>query len=172
MKLKSREAVLIAIATILVIVLIVGFVRDRNTALLKRTAPFDYTSDMSIVEMDKHGMLLNRSAYEAKIRVGSEDPYDLILEIYDNTDVDAEALSFDDLNQNYLYYEEYESFKKTILRNYDLVPEPDADTRIWAYGAEYKGHDLYLILDIEGSNAGSEDHLDGGDVYLYVYYTR
>ena len=62
MKLKSREVVLIAIATILVIVLIVGFVRDRNTALLKRTAPFDYTSDMSIVEMDKHGMLLNRSA--------------------------------------------------------------------------------------------------------------
>ena len=164
---KRKEVVLIAITVVLLIVMIVGFVRDRNEAVLKRTLPFEYTDDMEVVEMEKKGMLLARTSYEAKIRVECDDIYELFEMIWD-----AAGVAVENPEDNYIEADEYERFKATVLRDSDIVPEPDPDTRVWAFGFEDGGHDYYCVVDIEGSSIGAEGNVEGGEIYLYVYYTR
>lgn len=166
MRLQKREWILIGVAALMVIVVIVAFVRDRDEALLKRTLPFDYTSDMKVVEMDKRGMLLNRTSYDAKIRIKSEDPLDLIADICEGVDTEIEYMG-----DYYIMYDELETFL-IPFKDSDIIPEPDPGTMIWAMGVEDGGHDYYFILDVEGSTVDADGCVEGGDIYLYVYYTK
>lgn len=154
---KKTDIILIGITVILVIVLIGGFIYDRNSALLARTNYFAINGDdnLELVQMNKVGFLYMRAGYEAKIKIkdGKADQYIIrIAESYGGS-----GQMFD--------YEQYKKYESEILDKVSIKPDPRTDSFIWILGVpleERSTKNIVYIVTIEGE----------GDAYIYLYYSR
>lgn len=152
-KITLKEWVLIAVSVILVIALIIGFVYDRDSALIERTNPFVISEEMDIQQVDKHGMLFYRQAYEACIKIPASYMQDLAMLIGEAYDFGGEVMIYDD----------YMEISSDLLEGYTMVPTPVEGSYLWL--ASYKfddGHEITYIMDEEGPDAA----------FLYIYYLR
>ena len=154
---KKTDIILILVTIILVIVLIGGFIYDRNSALLARTNYFAINGDdnLELVKMNKAGFLYMRAGYEAKIKIkdGRADNYIIrIAETYGGA-----GQMFD--------YEQYKQYEAEVLDRVSLKPNPREDSFIWILGVpleENSSKNIVYIVTIEGEGEG----------YIYLYYSR
>ena len=154
---NKKDIILILVSIILVIVLIGGFIYDRNSALLARTNYFAINSDdnLELVQMNKAGFLYMRAGYEAKIRIkdGMSDKYIVrIAETYGGS-----GQMFD--------YEQYKKYEAEVLDRVTIKPNPREDSFIWMLGVpleENSTKNIVYIVTIEGDGHG----------YIYLYYSR
>lgn len=157
MELTKKEAILIVITVILVIILGIGFFYDRNSALIDRTnaVAFSKDSNLKLEKMNKAGFLFARQSYEAKYRI-----VDNKWDIY-----------FGRISQAYggggglCGIEGYKQFESQALVKASIKPVPKADATIWILGSKL-GKDttenVVYVIDTEGD----------GNSYLYIYYSR
>ena len=154
---KKSDIILIIITVILVIVLAVGFVYDRNTALIERTNHVAIVGDenLEIVKMNKVGFLYMRAAYEAKIRIKDGEADNYIIRIAQTYGGAGEM--FD--------YTQYKQYEADALNGVTIKPNPREDSFIWVLGVrleENSNKNVVYIVSLEGE----------GEAYLYLYYSR
>ena len=154
---KKSDIILIIITVILVIVLAVGFVYDRNTALIERTNHVAIVGDenLEIVKMNKVGFLYMRAAYEAKIRIKDGEADNYIIRIAQTYGGAGEM--FD--------YTQYKQYEADALNGVTIKPNPREDSFIWVLGVrleENSNKNVVYIVTLEGE----------GEAYLYLYYSR
>ncbi len=154
---NKKDIILVVVAVILVIVLIGGFVYDRNDALLERTNDFAIVGDenLELVKMEKVGFLYMRAAYQARIKIknGKADQY--IIRIADTYGGSGQL--FD--------YEQYKQYEADVLNNVAVKPNPRQDSFIWVLGVPLKENsteNIVYVVTVEGSGEG----------YIYLYYSR
>ena len=153
----KKDVILILVTVILVIVLIVGFIYDRNSALLSRTNIYDVSIDenLELVKMKKVGFLYMRAAYEAKMKIkkgNAEDYIVTLANVYGGT-----GQMFDST--------QYKQYEANVLTNVTLRPQPQQDTFIWVLGSKIKENsdeNIVYIISLEGE----------GEAYIYLYYSR
>lgn len=150
---KPKDIALMIITLILIIILVIALIYDRNSAILKRTLPFKVESPISLVSMEKYGSIIYRTSYEAKIRVPHDDPYVVINPI-------CEAYG---IPGNFLFYNEYMEFlEKGVFDDVKIKPNPESGTTVWqASIGTTTGEQMTFIVCSE-SNV---------DAFLYVYFT-
>ncbi|MCR5060779.1 MAG: hypothetical protein K6A80_07095 [Saccharofermentans sp.] len=154
---NKKDIILIVVSIILVIVLIGGFIYDRNSALLARTNYFDINEDenLELVKMNKAGFLYMRAGYEAKIKIkdGRSDKYIVsISSIYG-----GQGQMFD--------YEQYKQYEAEVLNKVTIKPNPRSDSYIWMLGVPLEQNstkNIVYIVTVEGDGEG----------YIYLYYSR
>ena len=153
---KKTDMILIVVTVILVIVLIAGFIYDRNSALLARTNQFPVSEDqnLEIVKMNKYGFLFMRGGYEAKLRIkdGKTDHYIVsIAETYGGS-----GQLFD--------YNQYKKYEADVMEKVSVRPNPRTDSFIWVLGVPLEQDstkNIVYIITLEGDGEG----------YLYMYYS-
>ena len=154
---KKSDIVLVIITIFLVFILIVGFVYDRNSALLARTNQISINGDdnLELVKMNKAGFLFARAGYEAKIKIkdgNSENYIILIAATYG-----AAGQMFD--------YEQYKQYEADVLDRVSLKPDPVADSFVWVLGTtidDYSNQNIVYIVSLDND----------GQAYIYLYYSR
>lgn len=155
---KSKKDIILVVATvIMVIVLIIGFIYDRNSALLERTNRLDITHDqnLELVKINKVGFLYMRAAYEAKVKIKDGNAEDYIIKIaslYGGT-----GQMFD--------YTQYKKYEADVLTAQSIKPNPAQDSFVWALGAPLKqnsSENIVYIISLEGES----------EAYIYLYYSR
>ncbi len=154
---KKTDIILVVVTVILVLVLIGGFIYDRNSALLARTNYFAINGDdnLELVKMNKAGFLYMRAGYEAKIKIKDGNAENYIIRI-------AETYGGAGQMFDYTQYKEYET---NVLNKVTLKPDPREDSFIWVLGVpleEKSTKNIVYIVSIEGE----------GEAYLYLYYSR
>jgi len=154
---KKSDIILIIITVILVIVLAVGFVYDRNTALIERTNHVAIVGDenLEIVKMNKVGFLFMRAAYEARLRIKDGEADNYIIRIAQTYGGAGEM--FD--------YAQYKQYEADALNGVTIKPNPREDSFIWVLGVrleENSNKNVVYIVTLEGE----------GEAYLYLYYSR
>lgn len=197
MKLSKKDIVLIIITVIMLGVLAGGFIYDRTPALLDRTNCFLISTDenLKVVQIEKHGFLYNRQAYEAKIEI-----VDGYWELY------YSALS--NLYENEGQFMDFKEFKKYADANLDRVsvtPHPSNEATVWLMGTKLEldssqrrelktgktTEQTVPTLNLDGVTASTsetaattEDDYEGstvvyvidqesdGKAYLYIYYSK
>lgn len=154
---KKTDVVLVAVTVILVIVLAVGFIYDRNSALLDRTNfyPISEDENLQLEKINKVGFLYMRAGYEARVRIkdGKSDEYIIKL---------AEA--YGGAGQ-VLDYDQYKKYEADVLSGCTIKPNPLQDSFIWILGApleEKSTKNIVYIVTVEGPGEG----------YIYMYYSR
>ena len=120
---KKSDIVLVIITIFLVFILIVGFVYDRNSALLARTNQIAINGDdnLELVKMNKAGFLFARAGYEAKIKIKDGNSENYIIRIA--ATYGAAGQMFD--------YEQYKQYEADVLDRVSLKPDPVADSFVW-----------------------------------------
>ena len=154
---SKKDIILVAVTVIMVIVLVVGFIYDRNSALLQRTNNYDFTIDknLEVVKMNKVGFLYARASYEAKIKIldGMADNYIITLaNVYGG-------------NGQIFDYSQYKQYETDVLTNVSIKPNPRQDSFIWVLGTMLKpnsSENIVYIISLEGE----------GEAYIYLYYSR
>ena len=154
---NKKDIILIVTSVILVIVLVGGFIYDRNSALLARTNYFAINGDdnLELVQMNKAGFLYMRVGYEAKIRIkdGMSDQYIVrIAQTYGGS-----GQLFD--------YTQYKKYEAEVLDRVTIKPNPRPDSYVWMLGVpleENSTKNIVYIVTIEGDGEG----------YIYLYYSR
>ena len=154
---SKKDVILVVVTVIMVIVLIVGFIYDRDKALIDRTNRVAFTSDenLEIVKVNKVGFLYARAAYEAKIRIKDGMADDYIIQLA--TLYGGKGQMFD--------YEQYKQYETDVLNNVSIKPNPRSDSFIWMLGVhpnENKPENVVYIISLEGQ----------GEAYIYLYYSR
>ena len=153
----KKDVILIVVTVILVIVLIVGFVYDRNSAVLQRTNLYDVSVDdnLEVVKMNKVGFLYMRAAYEAKLKIKNGNAQDYIITL---------ASVYGGMGQMF-DYTQYKQYESEVLTNVSIKPNPMQDSFIWVLGAPLKensSENIVYIISLEGEN----------EAYIYLYYSR
>ena len=156
MKVK-KDTILIIVTVIMVIVLVIGFIYDRNSALLDRTNRLDITGDenLELVKINKVGFLYARAAYEAKVKIknGAGDDYIIkIASLYGGA-----GRIFD--------YSQYKAYEAYVLASQSIKPNPREDSFIWVLGVPLKentSENIVYIISLEGND----------EAYIYLYYSR
>ena len=153
----KKDVILIVVTVILVIVLIVGFIYDRNSAVLQRTNLYDVSVDdnLEVVKMNKVGFLYLRAAYEAKLKIKNGNAQDYIITL---------ASVYGGMGQMF-DYTQYKQYESEVLTNVSIKPNPMQDSFIWVLGAPLKensSENIVYIISLEGEN----------EAYIYLYYSR
>ena len=153
----KKDVILIVVTVILVIVLIVGFIYDRNSAVLQRTNLYDVSVDdnLEVVKMNKVGFLYMRAAYEAKLKIKNGNAQDYIITL---------ASVYGGMGQMF-DYTQYKQYESEVLTNVSIKPNPMQDSFIWVLGAPLKensSENIVYIISLEGEN----------EAYIYLYYSR
>ena len=153
----KKDVILIVVTVILVIVLIVGFIYDRNSAVLQRTNLYDVSVDdnLEVVKMNKVGFLYMRAAYEAKLKIKNGNAQDYIITL---------ASVYGGMCQMF-DYTQYKQYESEVLTNVSIKPNPMQDSFIWVLGAPLKensSENIVYIISLEGEN----------EAYIYLYYSR
>ena len=156
-QLSRKDVVLIVVTIVLFLIMVGGFVYDRNGALLDRTnlIPISTDENLEIVKVEKVGFLYSRSSYEAKIRIknGMWQAYiDLIQNAYDGSGMLMMAPDF----QNY---------SDITLNEVTMKPQPSADAFMFIFGSTIKVNSQETVVYIL-------DQEDDGCAYMYIYYSR
>lgn len=194
MKISKKDIVLIIATVIMLGVLIGGFIYDRTPALLDRTNCFLISEDenLNVVEIDKHGFLYNRVAYEAKIEIvgGYWETYYLSLaNLYENP---GQLMDF----------KEFQKYSEQNLNKVSIRPHPSNDATVWLMGTKLEADknsnktlngstgQTVPVLDLSGKTNATEvttvadssyegaaavyiiDQESDGKSYLYIYYSR
>ena len=153
----KKDVILIVVTVIMIIVLVVGYIYDRNTAVLKRTLDYAVTEDenLEFVKMNKVGFLYMRAAYEAKFKIKDSNADNYIIDI---------ASHYGGLGQmfDYTQFKEYEA---DALSAVSIKPNPKEDSFTWVIGVplrENTDEKAVYIISIEADN----------NAFLYVYYSR
>lgn len=154
---KRKEKILVAVTVIMVIILIVCFYFDRSSALLSRTLAYDLPSDVKLVDIDKHGFLFYRVAYEARFEINPENPEEILTCFVEGYNDSGRMLS----------QEEFDIMTEAMYQNYydyvDLKPNPAPGSYVWFQEADTPdGHHVMHFMDTE----------EGEHAYLYIYYVR
>lgn len=128
MKISKKDIVLIIVTVIMLGILAGGFIYDRTPALLDRTNYFLISGDdnLKVAEIEKHGFLYSRAAYEAKIEI-----VDGYWEVY--------YLGLAKLYQNEGQMMDFKEFKTYADKNLDKVsitPHPSHDAAVWLMGTK------------------------------------
>lgn len=155
---RKKDIVLIVVTIVLVLVMIGGFIYDKNDFLLDRTNAIDVPNDsnLKLIDMHKVGLLYYRNAYEAKFQIlnGSWESYTAEIEL-------AYGGGYGQL----MSYDEYVPFEEGALDGITVMPNPSETAVIWVYGTTIKVNSteniVYLI-----------DQEDDGNTYLYMYFNR
>jgi len=155
---KKSDIILIVVTVILVIVLGVGFIYDRNEFLLERTNKFVVAGDenLKVIKMNKVGFLYARAAYEAKLQVLDGSWGDYVIKI--SNIYGGEGQMFD--------YAQYKQFEADTMDAVTIKPDPREDSFIWVLGVPLKensSENIVYVMTMEG-----EDH----KVFIYMYYSR
>lgn len=154
---KTKEKILVAVTTIMVIILIVCAIYDRTPALMARTLAYDLPEDTRVVSVDKHGFMFYRVGYEAKVEIDPANPEEILTCFVQGYDDSGYMLS----------QEEFEAMTGYMYENYysyvDLKPNPAPGSTVWFQEADTPdGHHVMHFMDIE----------EGDHAYLYIYYVR
>ncbi|MBR2555649.1 MAG: hypothetical protein IKE94_12380 [Aeriscardovia sp.] len=154
---KKSDIVLVIITIFLVFILIVGFVYDRNSALLARTNQIAINGDdnLELVKMNKAGFLFARAGYEAKIKIKDGNSENYIIRIA--ATYGAAGQMFD--------YEQYKQYEADVLDRVSLKPDPVADSFVWVLGTtidDYSNQNIVYIVSLDND----------GQAYIYLYYSR
>ena len=154
---KKSDIVLVIITIFLVFILIVGFVYDRNSALLARTNQISINGDdnLELVKMNKAGFLFARAGYEAKIKIKDGNSENYIIRIA--ATYGAAGQMFD--------YEQYKQYEADVLDRVSLKPDPVADSFVWVLGTtidDYSNQNIVYIVSLDND----------GQAYIYLYYSR
>ena len=154
---KKSDIVLVVVTIIMVLVLIGGFIYDRNSALIGRTSYFPISSDdnLKIVKVEKAGFLYMRAYYEAKVEILDKNPDQYIIGIAST--YESQGQMFD--------YEQYKEYEAKVLDSVTLKPNPREDSFVWVLAVpleENSGKSIVYIVSVEGT----------GDAYIYLYYSR
>ena len=153
---KKTDIILIGVTVILVIVLIGGFIYDRNSALLARTNYFAINGDdnLELVQMEKVGFLYMRAGYEAKLRIKDGLAAKYIVRIAETYGGEGEL--FD--------YSQYKEYETKVLDRVTIKPNPLQDSFVWMLGVpleENSSKNIVYIVTLENDGA-----------YIYLYYSR
>ena len=153
---KKSDVILICVSVILVIVLIGGFIYDRDSALLERTNYIVINGDdnLELVKMNKVGFLYMRAGYEAKLLVKDGLAAKYIIRIAETYGGEGELFDYDQ-------YKEYEA---KVLDKVTIKPNPRQDSFVWMLGVpleENSSKNIVYIVTLENDGA-----------YIYLYYSR
>lgn len=151
---SKKERILIILAAVMVAILIFGFIYDRNSAVLKRTLPYDYSEELELVDMEKYGTMFYRVAYGAKFAID-----------HDNADFYVERIcDIYGFAGEFLTYEEYKEFEaSSIITNFSLKPVVEEGTVVWIlYGQDENDNEILYIIESQSSS----------EAYMFVYYKR
>ena len=156
-QLSRKDVVLIVVTVVLFLIMVGGFIYDRNEALLDRTNLISISADdnLEVVKMEKVGFLYSRSSYEAKIWIknGSWQSYiDPIQNAYQGSG--AIMLTPD-----------FQNYSDITLNEVTLRPQPSADAYMFLFGSTIKansGENVFYVIDQE----------DDGNAYMYIYYSK
>ncbi len=154
---QKKEKTLVAVTIVMVAILIVCLIYDRNSAVLRRTLPYSLPADTKLVDMDKHGFMFYRVGYEARVEIDPNNPEELLTCFFDAFGDAGEMLSGEDFAamENYMF-EHYYSYA-------DIRPAPAPGSHVWMQEADIgDGHHVLHFIDIEA----------GDHAYLYIYYVR
>ena len=155
---EKKEKILITVTMIMLLLLGICAFYDRSSALLDRTLAYDLPADTKLVDMDKHGFMFYRVAYEAKVEIDPENPEELLTcfcQAYNGES--GEMISGSDFAVMSEYmFENYYSYVS-------LRPSPAPGSSVWMQEADIPGghHVLHFIV------LEPDDH-----AYLYIYYVR
>ncbi|MBR1796878.1 MAG: hypothetical protein IJ757_02540 [Clostridiales bacterium] len=153
----KKEKNLIIVTVVMVLLLAVCALYDRSSALISRTLPYELPADTKLVDIDKHGFMFYRVAYEAKIEIDPSNPEEILTCFVDGFGDSGDMIShaeFDSMSQ--YMYDNYYSYVR-------IKPEPVTGSTIWLHEAELPGgHSVIHFIDLE----------EGEHAYLYIYYVR
>lgn len=150
---SKKDKRLIVITIILVIVLIAGFIWDKNSYVLDRTLDTPISSDMEIKSVKKFGFMFYRKAYQAKIAISPDIAQAKLDEIALTVKEPPEVLSYDEFQK----YKE-ESFNKELL-----IPNPMLGTEVAIIKSVTSKNDYATyMIDIESDT----------EAYIYIYFAR
>ncbi len=154
---NKKDIILIAVTIILVIVLVAGFIYDRNSAVIARTNYFAINGDdnLEIVKMNKYGFLFMRAGYEAKIRIKDNKADQYIVRIAET--YGGAGQMFD--------YSQYKKYEAEVLDKVTLKPNPREDSFIWTLGVPLEENSTKNIVYIVSVEAN-------GESYIYLYCSR
>ena len=154
---KKKEKILVAVTVIMLVILAVCVVYDRTPALMSRTLAYELPEDTKVVDIDKHGFLFYRVAYEAKVEIDPNNPEEILTCFVQAYGDSGRMLTMEEFTTMTDYmYENFYSYTS-------LHPTPSAGSYIWMQEADTEdGHHVLHFIDIE-----DEDH-----AYLYIYYVR
>ncbi|MBO4425612.1 MAG: hypothetical protein IK128_03910 [Clostridiales bacterium] len=156
-QLSRKDIVLIVVTVILFLIMVGGFIFDRNEALLDRTNLISISNDenLEVVKMEKVGFLYSRSSYEAKILVK-----DGMWQQYINTIQNAYNGS-----GMIMMTPDFASYSDITLNEVNIKPSPTDGTYVFIFGSTIKEssrENVVYILDQE----------DDGNSYMYIYYSK
>jgi len=150
----KRDITMIAITVILIGALVAAFIYDRNSAVLKRTAPQVFYEDTNIelVGMSKQGMMFNRVAYSAKFKIidGYWENYLIVL----SNQLGTEGI-FMEIN-------EFKQYSAKTLTGQRYIPQPTDSSITWMGGMGDDKSGIICLLDQEAD----------GSAYIYLYYSK
>lgn len=154
---KKKEKILVVVTVVMLVILAVCVVYDRTPALMRRTLAYELPEDTKLVDIDKHGFLFYRVAYEAKVEIDPENPEEILTCFVQGYGDSGRMLTMEEFTTMTDYmYENFYSYTS-------LHPTPSAGSYIWMQEADTEdGHHVLHFIDIE-----DEDH-----AYLYIYYVR
>ncbi len=153
----KKDKILIAVTVIMLVILAVCFVYDRTPALMSRTLAYDLPEDTKVVDIDKHGFLFYRVAYEAKVEIDPENPEEILTCFVQGYGDSGRMLSMEEFTTMTDYM--FENFYSYTT----MHPTPSEGSYIWMHEADTEdGHHVLHFIDIE----------EGDHAYLYIYYVR
>jgi len=154
---NKKEKILVAVTVVMLVILVVCAFYDRTPALMSRTLAYELPEDTKVVDIDKHGFLFYRVAYEAKVEIDPNNPEEILTCFVQAYGDSGRMLTMEEFTTMTDYmYENFYSYTS-------LHPTPSAGSYIWMQEADTEdGHHVLHFIDIE-----DEDH-----AYLYIYYVR
>lgn len=154
---SKKEKILVTVTTVMVIIMIACFVYDRTPALMSRTLAYTLPEDTKLVDIDKHGFLFYRVAYEAKVEIDANNPEELLTLFVQAYGDSGRMLSMEEYTTMTDYmFDNFYSYTK-------MHPSPAPGSYIWMQEADTAdGHHVLHFIDIE----------EGDRAYLYIYYVR
>ena len=156
-KLSRKDIILIVVTVILFLVMVGGFIYDRNDALLDRTNLISISNDdnLEVVKIEKIGFLYSRSAYEAKLLIknGMWQSYiDPIQDTYEGSGM-------------IMMTPEFYNYSDVSLNEVRIKPNPSADAYIFIFGSNIKYNSKENVVYVI-------DQEDDGNAYMYIYYSK
>ena len=156
-QLSRKDVILIVVTVVLFLIMVGGFIYDRNEALLDRTNLISISSDenLEVVKMEKVGFLYSRSSYEAKILI-KNGMWQSYIDPIQNAYMGSGSV---------MLTPEFTNFSNISLNEVSIKPVPSADAYIFLMGSTIKENskeNVVYILDQE----------DDGNAYMYIYYSR
>ena len=153
----KKEKILVTSTVIMLALLAVCAFYDRTSALMQRTLNYALPDDTRIVDVDKHGFLFYRVAYEVKVEIDPNNPEEVLACFVEGYGDSGRMLTHEEFTTMTDYmFDNFYSYTK-------MHPQPAAGSYVWMHEADTEdGHHVLHFIDVEAD----------GSAYLYIYYVR